>query len=477
VLQIVESKDAADAGRLRETLQKIGESVERESASRPVADLAASAAALVEQHVTEPAPATDTSDGLAAAGRLLDQGLEAYRAGDPRAVYLVSDAYFQFEPVEKELALKAPEITRSVESRFLELRGVLAKPGEFDAAASIVAAVHADLESARVALQPSGGAWSVGVQSAMIILREGFEVVLIVGALLAYVVKSGNARMRRPILLGAAVGVVLSLVSAYVLVVLLRVSGAAAELIEGIAMLLAAGVLFFVSYWLISKAEADKWQRYIQGKVKVAVARGSGVALAGAAFLAVYREGVETVLFYQALLVSAGSFHVVAVGFVVGVVLLAMLYVAFMRLGMKIPLRQFFLATSCLLYYLAFVFAGKGVRELQEAGVIGVTPVAGIPSIDLLGIYPTVETLAIQAILLVCLAYAIAVTLRARRRSNLASEVAELRSLALAIREELSRANAAGTATSERLETFVERAVELESQMTLRLSGNGGAKT
>jgi high-affinity iron transporter len=354
---------------------------------------------------------------------------------------------------------------------------VLAKPGGVEEARTIISAIQADFESARQALKPSEGAWALVVQSAMIILREGFEVVLIVGALLAYVVKSGNAKMRRPILLGALAGVVLSLISAYVLVVLLRVSGAASELIEGIAMLLATAVLFSVSYWLISKAEADKWQRYIQGKVKVALARGSSVALAGAAFLAVYREGVETVLFYHALLVSAGTFHVVAAGFVIGLILLALLYVAFMRLGMKIPLRQFFLGTSFLLYYLAFVFAGKGVRELQEAGVFGVTLLEGFPTIDFFGIYPTVETLVAQGILLVCLVYAIAVTLRARRRGNLLAELTELRSIAAQIREELSRANIVGTATTERLEAFVERAAELESQMTPRLSGNGGAKT
>jgi high-affinity iron transporter len=478
VLPALESKSASDAARVREILQRIGDSVEHGGEPKPVADLAAAAAALVERHLSEPGPATDTNDGLSAAGRLIDVGLDAYRAGDPRAVYLVSDAYFQFEPVEKELALKAPEITRSVESRFLELRGVLAKPGGVEEAAAIVAAIHADLESARAALTPRDGAWALAVQSAMIILREGFEVVLIVGALLAYVVKSGNTAMRRPIFLGAGAGVALSAVSAYVLVALLRASGAAAELIEGVAMLLAAVVLFSVSYWLISKAEAEKWQRYIQGKVKVALARGSSVALAGAAFLAVYREGVETVLFYQALLASAaGNLHVVAAGFAVGVVLLAILYVAFMRLGMRIPLRQFFLATSFLLYYLAFVFAGKGVRELQEAGVMGVTPVGAVPTIDLLGIYPTVQTLAVQAVLLVCLGYAITVTLRARRRRGLLGEVAELRSLAVEIRAELSRANASGTATSQRLEAFVDRAVELEAQMSLRLSGNGGVKT
>jgi high-affinity iron transporter len=478
VLAALEAQHAPDAaGRVEELLVQIGASIEQGSASQPVAVLAAQAAAAIEQHLPAPAPEVDENDALSATARLLDDALDAYRAGDSRAVYLVSDAYFQFEPLETELAAREREITRRVESHFIELRGVLAKPGSIERAAAVVAQIKVELQAARVALAPTGGAWPLAVQSATIILREGFEVVLIIGALLAYVRKSGNLGMRRPILLGTAAGVVFSLASAYVLVELLRASGAAGDVLEGIAMLLATGVLFFVSYWLISKAEADKWQRYIQGKVKGALARGSAAALAGAAFLAVYREGVETVLFYQALAASsAGSLHAVAGGFAAGLLLLGVLYAAFMRLGMRIPLRQFFLGTSFLLYYLAFVFAGKGIRELQEAGVVGVTAVGGVPSIDLLGIYPTLETLFIQGILLVCLGYAITVTLRARRRQRLLGQVTELRTLAVELREELSRASGAGTGTSQRLETFIERAVELEARMSLRLSGHGGAK-
>jgi high-affinity iron transporter len=182
-------------------------------------------------------------------------------------------------------------------------------------------------------------------------------------------------------------------------------------------MLLAAAVLFFVSYWLISKAEADKWQRYIQGKVKTALSRGSGWALAGAAFLAVFREGVETVLFYEALLGTAeGAEGMVVAGFAGGVVALAFVYLLFLRFGMRIPIRPFFFGTSVLLYYLAFVFAGRGVAELQEGGLISTTPTAAVPQVDLFGIHPTVEGLLVQGLLLACLLYAVAVTLARSRR-------------------------------------------------------------
>jgi high-affinity iron transporter len=482
VLAGVEAHHAGDAGRVEGQLAELARSIEAKAPSASVVELATAAAAAIERHSPAEVPAPAEDDPLGETARLLRSALDAYGRGDAQAVYLVSDAYFQFEPVEKELAVAAPDVTRRVESAFLELRGVLSRPGDSARAAEIVAAIESDVAAARAALQPNGSPGALAVQSATIILREGFEVVLIIGALLAYVVKSGNPGMRRPILLGTAAGVVSSLISAFVLVQLFRASGAAAEVVEGVAMLLATVVLFSVSYWLISKAEAEKWQRYIQGKVKVALARGSALALAGAAFLAVYREGVETVLFYQALLASAaGDVQPVAAGFVAGAVLLAVLYFGFMRLGMRIPLRPFFLGTSVLLYYLAFVFAGKGVRELQEAALVGVTPVPFVPGIDLLGIYPTAETLLIQAILLACLVYAITVTLRGQGRRRLRGEIAELRAAAVEIRDELARTRAAGgilgAAASQRLESFIDRVGELESQMSLRFSGNGGTKT
>jgi high-affinity iron transporter len=241
-------------------------------------------------------------------------------------------------------------------------------------------------------------------------------------------------------------------------------------------------VLFFVSYWLISKSEAAKWQRYIQGKVKTAVATGSGLALASAAFLAVYREGVETVLFYQALLASSGeALTPVAVGFAAGLLGLTVLYLLFLRFGMRLPIRQFFLATSVLLYYLSFVFAGKGVAELQEAGWISMTPVPGLPRIEFIGLYPTVETLLVQGVLLVCLVYAIAVTLRGWRRAApqvdaTAGEVGQLRELVSEIRRELGKLAENSPGGPDQTAALRARVVELEEQMSLQFPANGRAK-
>jgi high-affinity iron transporter len=194
---------------------------------------------------------------------------------------------------------------------------------------------------------------------------------------------------------------------------LFEVSAAQREALEGATMLLATAVLFWVSYWLLSKIDVTRWTAFMKGRMEGALAGGSGFALASVAFLAVYREGLETILFYQALFASADDRIVpVAAGMVAGGAALVVLYVAIHRFGLRIPMRPFFALTSAVLYYMAFVFAGKGIAELQEAGLVGLSPVAWAPRVPALGIYPTVESLALQGVLLAAAVVAVVWALR-----------------------------------------------------------------
>jgi high-affinity iron transporter len=185
-------------------------------------------------------------------------------------------------------------------------------------------------------------------------------------------------------------------------------------------MLIAVGVLFSVSYWIISKVEAAKWQQFIREKVTVALEHGGGKALAIVAFLAVYREGAETALFYQALFREGANVLVpLSLGLAVGAIALAVIFVLFYRYGIRIPLRPFFASTSALLYYMAFVFMGKGVRELQEGNVVPITALPGWPHVDPMGIYPSVETLLAQAVLVLLFAFALVKTFWPKRAVTL----------------------------------------------------------
>jgi high-affinity iron transporter len=194
----------------------------------------------------------------------------------------------------------------------------------------------------------------------------------------------------------------------------LRVSPAQQEAIEGVTMLVAAVVLFWVASWMVSKIEAERWRAFVRERLHAALASRSTLALVGIAFLAVYREGVETVLFYAALagtVESPAGAGAVLGGFVVGAVALAALYGALRRGGVRIPIRPFFAVTGVLLTIMAVSFAGKGVSELQVAGWVPATPLR-LPALPALGIFPTVQTVGAQA--LIAVAFVIAVVWVAR---------------------------------------------------------------
>ena len=239
---------------------------------------------------------------------------------------------------------------------------------------------------------------SVFLASLAIILREGLEAILVIAAIAAYLTRSGNAAKTKVVYQGAAAAVAASVLTAVVLRRL--ISGADQEIMEGSAMLLAAVVLFFVSNWMFSKSEAEAWKSYIEGKVRSSVVRGSTFALGAAAFLAVFREGAETILFYQAMLADVRRhIHMIWLGLGAGSLGLAAAFIIIRYGSLRLPLKQFFVGTGSLMYLMAIAFAGGGIKELQEGDVIGVTPVDFVTSIDILGIYPTVETLLPQAIM------------------------------------------------------------------------------
>ena len=242
-----------------------------------------------------------------------------------------------------------------------------------------------------------------------IIVREGLEAILVIAAIIAYLVKSGNARSVKNVYIGAAAGIAASFAAAAVLAWAKQAfvgAGLAQEIIEGITALIAVCVLFYVSNWMISKAEAESWSRFIDGKVQSSVEQGSSFALAFTAFLSVFREGAEVVLFYQPML-SEGNPGMVWAGFGAGCVLLVFVYLAITKLSIKLPIKVFFTATSILMAVMCVSFLGSGIKELAEGNVFDLTlNVPGIPENDVIqifGIYPWMETLVPQLILAIIL--------------------------------------------------------------------------
>ncbi|MBR4457460.1 MAG: FTR1 family iron permease [Clostridia bacterium] len=245
-----------------------------------------------------------------------------------------------------------------------------------------------------------------------IIVREGLEAILVIAAIIAYLVKSGNQRSLKHVYIGALAGIVASFAAAVALYFIKQAAvagGMAQELIEGITALIAVCVLFWVSNWMISKSEAAAWTGYIDRKVQAGVEKRSAFTLAFTAFLSVFREGAEVVLFYQPMLFGddASYVNMVIWGFLAGCVLLVFVYLAITKLSVKLPIKVFFTATSILMAVMCVAFLGSGIKELAEGGAFElVNRVAGVPENDVvqvLGIYPYLETLVPQLILTVIL--------------------------------------------------------------------------
>jgi high-affinity iron transporter len=338
----------------------------------------------------------------------LEQSLNAARSGRPGdAGDKAFDAYIAFEPIEAPARAKNPGLVVAMERRFAEFKAAV-RSTNIREAESLRDAIENALPDVVALTAPTGSGTEAFWQSFLIILREGFEAILVVGAIVAFLMKTGHRERLRSIWIGVGYALLASAGTAIVLKTLLAAVPASREFIEGTTLLLAVVVLFSVSYWLISKVEAAKWQQFIKEKVGAALDQGGGRALTFVAFLAVYREGAETALFYQALF-NEGP-HValpLTLGIVAGFAALAVIFTLFYRYGVKIPIRPFFAVTSALLYYMAFVFTGKGIRELQEGNAIPLSAISGFPHVEWLGLYPSWQGVLAQLTLLLLFAFAL----------------------------------------------------------------------
>ena len=248
--------------------------------------------------------------------------------------------------------------------------------------------------------------WLTFITAFGLLVREGLEAILVIVAIVAYLIKTGNKNMLKGVYLGSFVAIIASVILAWALEELMgEQSGVARELLEGWTMFLAVAVLFYVSNWMLSKADTIAWENYISGKVQQSIDSKSQWTLIFAAFIAVMREGAELILFYSAAFTGGMSNpSYIAYGIGAGVLVLVAVWVAFRYFSVKLPLRAFFMFTSILLFLMCISFMGKGVVELTEADVITgrtVIPAMNGFSIEILSIYDRAETLIPQIMLVI----------------------------------------------------------------------------
>ena len=367
-------------------------------------------AALASSAPAETIAASDLSPKLAALAASFGQVQRLADAGQAdEAASAMADAYvLHFDPLERMLNARAPHTVSPIEARFNALRGRIGSGTAGPALAAdlvglrtAVAAAVAEADTALV------GSFRLGFShSILLILREGVEVILLLAMLIALAAKAGQKRALAAIWWGIGAAVAASGLTAYGLNSLLSSSqGRTREIMEGAVMMLAAAILFYVSYWLISQTQAKRWADFLKQQAAHGARVGGLGTLALTSFLAVYREGAETALMYQGLIsVQGGSrdgLAGVAVGLGVGLILLVGIVVALKLSSVRLPIRPFFKGTGFLLFAMAVVFAGNGVFELQNAGLIKVTAVSWVgPGIPALGLHPNLQTIVIQGFLL-----------------------------------------------------------------------------
>jgi len=357
---------------------------------------------------------------MALARARLGQSLAAYQAGDRRqAEELALSAYLDgFEPVEPVLAARDAALMAKVERAMAGVRAAIGDGKPAELVGERIAALDGLFVEVETALAPSRASTASTFLGAFaILLREGLEALLIVVAMLAFLRKADRPQMVRTVHQGWIAALVAGGATWWAATHLIDVSGASRELTEGFGSLLAAAILLFVGIWMHGKAQADEWQRYIREKVGHALTRRSAWFLFALAFIAVYREVFETILFFAALSADGNGLALLG-GAATAVILLAAIAVAMLRYSRRLPISTFFAYSAALVALLTVILTGKGVAALQEAGLIGVHPLAHAPSVALLGISPTVESIGAQALAVLALALGFALN---RRKNGVAA--------------------------------------------------------
>ena len=335
----------------------------------------------------------------------LRESLQAYAAGDrKRAEDLALSAYLDgFEPVEAVLATRDGDLMKEVEQAMSGFRVSIARNLPETALRQQLAQTEQLLDRAEAALAPEAATEvSTFLGAFTILLREGLEALLVVIAMIAFLRKAERVEALPYVHGGWVAALVAGAATWAVATYAIGISGASRELTEGFGSLLAALILLSVGIWMHGKAQADEWRRYIREKMQGALSRGSAWFLFGLAFLVVYREVFETILFYAALWTPDNGQTVLA-GAVAAIALLAIIAWVMLRYSRTLPIGEFFKYSAILIAVLAVVLAGKGVGALQEAGIIPITPLSGVPRVTMLGLFPTLEAVGAQLLTLVAL--------------------------------------------------------------------------
>ncbi|HVS75779.1 MAG TPA: FTR1 family protein, partial [Steroidobacteraceae bacterium] len=354
--------------------------------------------------------------GIALAQARLQASLTAYRAGSvAESTALALSAYLDgIEPIEPQLNARDGALRVQLETAMGAYRTALSRHAPLASVTAQAARVNALLVQAQaVTAEAANDPVATFLGAYTILVREGLEALLVVVALLAFLRRAERFAALRYVHAGWSSALLAGAITWALARYAISISGANRELTEGVSSVFAAAVLVSVGLWMHGKSVGGRWQTYLKSKMTFAVNQRSAWFLFGLAFISVYREVFETILFYVALWNVGEEFWLLA-GIGAGAVTLGLIAWVLLRTSRRLPIAKFFSASSVLIAVLAVVLTGKGVSALQEAGWAPVS-IAPIPHIELLGVYPTWQTSLAQLAVLLILAAGFAInSLRGR---------------------------------------------------------------
>ncbi|WP_024674521.1 cytochrome c/FTR1 family iron permease [Pseudomonas syringae] len=347
----------------------------------------------------------------------LDKSLAAYKAGDREQAYDLSvAAYLEgFELVESSLDNVDANVRKDTEKSLMAYRQSLQDGLPLPQVAQKLEAAKSRLKESAGLLGSDGLSQSLSyISGLLILLREGLEAILVLAAILAFLRNTGQQSAVRSVNIGWGLALLAGLGTWALAAYVIDVSGAQRELLEGATALFASVMVLWLGVWMHDRRHAAAWQDYVKSSL---VGGGGRFGFAVLAFFSVYRELFEVILFYETLWLQAGpaGHDAVLAGGATALVLLVGLAWVILRGSAKLPLSMFFGINAALLCALSVVFAGHGVKALQEAGIFGTRPVPFF-EFDWLGIHADLYSLSAQAIALIAIAVLYGRSLLAERR-------------------------------------------------------------
>ncbi len=364
---------------------------------------------------------TNQSSPLAITKTQLAAASIAYKNEEyEKAKTLAVSAYLDgFELIENSLDARDKNLRKSIEGNLIKLRQVLSNAQQVSQLETLMEVTVGQLNDAEALLtETTLSNEALFTASLVILLREGLEALLVVLALITVLMRTKRHDALKYVHFGWLSALLAGFATWAVAQSMISISGASREVMEGIAAMLAAVMLFYVGIWMHSKTNAEHWQAYIQKHINTQLEAGTLWGLAVLSFIAVYREVFETVLFYQSLLTQASTtqYSFVIGGFLFGIAVLSIIAWGMFKYSVKLPIARFFSTTTYLLLALSFVLMGKAVSALQEAAVIGISPLPITVEVDWIGVGSTWEGILAQLTILVLF---IAYIHRSRRKQIL----------------------------------------------------------